>query len=77
MTSCQKCGQVQLSGPRYCDGRHGDCGMGLGYAHGEHLYYRCGCGYVVSEPCADAPGAEITAFDVPGIQTTAGGRRVR
>jgi len=57
--TCCKCGSAAITGPRYCDGDGLTCMMGPARTrHGEHLDYRCICGYAWSTPTRDAAVAE-------------------
>lgn len=57
-----------MFGPRYCSGCNGN--------FGEHLHYRCSCGYEYTKPCKDRASFRPKPYDVtwsangPKFQTT-------
>lgn len=62
MTTCPKCGGVDVNGPTYCAGTNYRCSHNW-YTTGnriDHLIYRCArCGYECTAPTNDAPKNEV------------------
>lgn len=57
---CPKCG-ARMAGPAYHRGGNFDCSM-----RGEHLHYRCSCGYETTRPPRDAKIARAELGGFPG-----------